>query len=198
MDDLIRLVARAKAAMDNGFSRIGPNLKSDHAADGALMGGAGRVVALSDALVLLCKQDHAAEAALFLRPLTAIALAMRAVAAAGEAGGGSALDEELWDLDWKRVWSDPEWKKYLASAGIAEQELSTLHAALTRHDYFNLYAGTFSIPWGHVYQKRQRPPASAQETLQLTVRCMAHALRALEARWPGAFLGSEDSGPAAK
>ena len=173
--------------MDHGFSRIGPNLKADQSGDEVFVGGAGRLIGLSDAIIHLCKYDHAAEAVILLRPLVAISLAMRALAA-GHAD--ASLQAEMWDIDWKKIWSDPKWTKRLESAGLSAKELASAQSDLNPHGYSNLYAGSFSVPWAHVYSKHQHAAAAPEAVLSATVRAMTQALKALELRWPGNFASS--------
>lgn len=69
-------IAAAKAAMDNGFSRLGGGL-SGTADEGALVGGADRIIRLANAAALLCRHHHAPEARPLVRALAEAAAGLR-------------------------------------------------------------------------------------------------------------------------
>jgi len=101
VEDLIQRVGQAKAFIDNGLCRVGPKLNPGHKTAALLTGGASRSLALSDAIVRLCRHDHPTEALPVLRQLVEVAITLR-WAAAGEGGSerAKAVLEETAAAHW--------------------------------------------------------------------------------------------------
>lgn len=184
-------IGHAKATIDNGFSRMGSELRSDNAVDRLLVGGASRIIRLANAVALLCKHHHAPECGPLLRSMFCSAMAMRWMAAAGEVESSEALCGQTMELDWGCMASDRLWQERLRSAGVADEERVGWMSALAGLDDIRTPAPA-GLPWAHVFAQDGRKPIEPEEALRLASRAMGHALKALDSKWPGSFAGAEE------
>lgn len=191
MDEWIRRIGRAKASLDNGFSRVGPGLGGSDRVEGALLGAAGRLASLSNAAVLLCKHHHADDAAPLVRSLVTSALAMRWIVSESRGRPWGEIAGMLETLEPARFWADEAWADRMSRAGLGAGELSSLRGALSELDRSHWRAPRGGLPWAHVFSSGSVPGPGAERVLGLIVLAMGHALRALDERWPGAFQWSD-------
>lgn len=189
--ELSQAVFEAKAAMDNGFSRIGPRLDPADRVDGWLVGAASRCLALSDAIALLCRHHHVNEALPVLRTLALTAAGMRALAAAPSPEKAGALERESQGDGWVPAWSRERLEALLLEGGVASDERDALTRTLEAHAADHRRAGSTGLPWSHSFERNRHEGAAPEDVLGLAVRLLGHALRALDARWHGAFPGAE-------
>jgi hypothetical protein len=181
-------IAHAKAAIDNGFSRVGPGLKADNPVDRALTGAAGRMIRLGNSVALLIKQRHAEECMPLLRSMAGLALAMRWAASSKadekEVSLLECSDCDFWALLKQEVWRE-SWKK----SGITQDDIDffRIHLSLDKWLY-----GPAGLPWSHVFHFQDTAPSETDEVSKIAARAMGHALAALDARWPGSFQRLED------
>lgn len=188
MDELARRIGRAKAAIDNGFSRLGPEMAKADERSVALWAAAGRAVHLSDAALLLCRHHHEREAAWLVRALLAVAWTMRWLVRAEPEEVRVALERELRAPDWARLWSEGWWRDRVFAAGITDREWEAVRRETEELDVSWLEDGFRGLPWAHLLSKRSGgPDAEAGAVLRLAWRGMRDAVSALEARWAGAF-----------
>lgn len=184
MQELIERIGQARPTIDNGMLRVGPRLDKGSRVEALLTGGASRALSLADAVVQLCRQDHANEALPVLRQLAEIAVLMRAVR--DEEGAEAVL--AFWDAPrWEGLWSGDGFAARAVEAGLpadAAERVESLCRDFTR-------ANRAVIPWSHVYERNQQHGADAGTVLALTARMLGEVLRALDARWPDAFPGAE-------
>ncbi|TBR21766.1 hypothetical protein EPO15_09515 [bacterium] len=186
IDELERRIGMAKAVIDNGFCRVGPRLDRADAQGAALTGGASRALGLADALVGLCRRDHPAEAAVLLRQLADVAAEVAWVAAdaARAPEALAALAAPRWDA----LFDDARFKARAAAAGFPEADVSGVTGLAA-----DFAAGNRQVaPWSHVYAENTRPAPDPARVMALAARMMGRVLKALEARWPGTFPGSEE------
>ncbi len=188
MESLIRRVGAFKAAFDNGFSRVGPELKADDRAAAWLTAAAGRCCRLADAVALLCKEQHADEALPLLRALGEVAAAMGWIAA--DPTGQRLLQEEsrLREPDWKASLDGGMLRSRLTASGLPAAEAEEWIEAFKRHFRRHLQAGASGMPWSHVFGRGVENGEPPEDVLAWTARLLQHALSALNARWPGAFV----------
>lgn len=187
LDEAVRRIAQAKAFIDNGMCRVGPTLDSRRADEEFLTAGASRAIALSDAVVSLCRQEHPTEALPVLRQLAETAVAMRWVAAADGPGRAAVLSAEAEGARWETLWPG---ERLRARALAARLEPAEVDAALAGAAEF-AFGGRQSAPWSHVFAGRRLPESSPAELLHRAARWMGHVLKALDDRWPGFFPGAE-------
>lgn len=188
MQELIRRIGRARPTIDNGMLRIGPRLDKSSRLDALLTGAASRALSLADAVVQLCRQDHANEALPVLRQLAEVAVAVRGTRSEEAAAGLLALWETpRWELLWPAEGFGPRARE----AGLPEDEsvrIETLCRDFTR-------ANRAVIPWSHVFEENRHPGSDAATVLGLTASMLAQVLRGMHARWPDAFPETEDDAP---
>ena len=91
-------IGQAKAAIDNGFSKVGPGLLEGQKVEGMLMASAGRMIRLGNAVILLCKNGHASEAGPLIREMIEKSAAMKRLSGA-PAGEESELHKALTSVE---------------------------------------------------------------------------------------------------
>lgn len=188
MKDMISLTGLAKVRMDAGFSRVGRKLSAADPADRALMIMAARAIAQGNAVMALSERGLANEALPILRGIAEISLMMRWVA---EKDSGARAEQallELRDPDWETQWPSARLRERAVAYSVPEQ---ALEAALGSAADF-ARGSAQGLPWGHVFAEATRPGRRAEEVLQAAAVYLGHALKALDARWPGEFPGAED------
>lgn len=185
-EESTRAIGRAKAAIDNGFSRIGRTLSGDDAVAGWLHAAGGRAVALCDALILLCKEHHAPEAAPLARAVLQLAADTRWVAAGHSLDRLAELQRESENQDWGPLWSESRLKERLVGAGLPEAQAHEWLQTSARLCVAQAAGGSSGLPWAHAFGAA-KPRLSAEEALGSTVRAMDEIVRALNERWPGYF-----------
>lgn len=183
MKEALQRLGRAKTVIDRGFSRLGPELKADDAADRALMLLSCRSVAVSNALMVLVQHNHANEALPLLRSLLELAAGMRWIAAADSAARAKDFLEEYARPQWDGIWSDRRIRERCAAVGFPDPVREKVQGWCRAHQWGNA-AG---LPWAHVFAAPQPPDAPASEVLEAAVALMGEAVAALERRWPGRF-----------
>jgi len=192
MEDLIRRIGLAKVIIDDGMCRVGPHLDAASAVDQQLVRGAGRAIQLADAVVALCRQGHANEALPVLRQLCEMAASLcwlaAALGAGGRASGARAEDlaQEWEDSKWSKLWPEERLLRRAREGGLTEDS----HAVLALCRDFVL-GGPLTLPWAHRFGWSRREGLRPRTVLGLAASIMAHALKALELRWPGGFPGAE-------
>lgn len=186
--ELIAVVGLAKSRVDAGFSRVGRRLSPESAADAALMILAARAIAEGNAVMVLCERGLANEALPVLRGLAEACLAMRWIAEAESEERAARALEDLREPDWGTQWPSAAWRERAALYGVdAAVERFVLGAAA---DFAR--GAAQGLPWGHAVAERTRPGAPAREVLRATAILLGHALKALDARWPGDFPGAAE------
>ncbi|MFH1723395.1 MAG: hypothetical protein ABII00_02115 [Elusimicrobiota bacterium] len=188
MQELIQKIGQAKAYIDNGMCRVGPRLRRGLRAESLMSGGAGRSLALADAVVQLCRQDHPNEALPVLRHLIEMAAVMRWVAVSEDAERDAAVVLDATDdARWEDLWSSERLLERARRGGIPEEEVRRVLALCG--DFTR--GGRAAVPWAHLFPENLHAGADARTVLSLTVRMMGHVLKALDTRWPAAFPGAE-------
>ena len=185
-EELEQRVGRAKAVIDNGLCRVGPRLDAHDDQAAALTGAASRALALADAVVRLCLEDHPAEALPLLRHLAETAVELRWIAAdpSRAAAALAALRSPRWD----GLWDDDRLASRAREAGMAEEDVASVRALA-----LDFVAGNRTgAPWSHIFAANGHPTLEAGRVLALAARLMGHVLEGLDARWPGAFPGAEE------
>jgi hypothetical protein len=181
------LISSAKAAIDNGFSRVGKRLDPANASQRALMLLASRAVAIGNALVVLAQQSLANEALPLLRSLLEISVTMRWIAAAdGDRRAQEALEEGQ-KSDWAGLWQTSRLRQRMREYGFPEN----LQERVQMFCYDHLHGNAQGLPWGHVFEDNKNPGISADELLKIAAFASGHVVKALEVRWPGQFEGAE-------
>ncbi|MBI3297706.1 MAG: hypothetical protein HYZ75_06050 [Elusimicrobia bacterium] len=186
LEDLAQAIGRAKAVIDNGLCRVGPRLDRGDAQAAGLTGAASRALALSDAIVRLCRRDHPVEALPLLRQLAETAVDARWLAA--DASRADAASAALRASGWTGLWDDARLSSRAREAGMPEADLAAVLALAA-----DFAAGNRAgAPWSHIFAANARPAPAPEPVLTLAVRLMGHVLAGLEARWPGSFPGAEE------
>lgn len=197
MEDLIQRVGKAKAFIDNGMCRVGPKLDKDRKGDALLSAASSRAISLADAVLQLCRHGHANEALPLLRHLAEAAVWMRWLASSGEAdladGRARRLAEELRTPQWEGLWSAPRLRQRLREAQMSDAEAEA--EVLINACYDFVHGNAAVVPWNHVFSETQHAGARPEDVLRLTAFWMSHAVKALDARWPGQFPGAEQIWP---
>jgi hypothetical protein len=187
MRDSIQLIGAAKARIDNGFSRIGKNLKAEDPADRALMLLASRCVALANAALLLGMNNHANEGLPLLRSLLEFSAHMRWVALDRSAERGREFLEKYSDACWEDFWGSArieERRDVLCFPRLLEESASYSCAD-------HVFGNSLGLPWGHVFSDHARKGVSAESFLSVISILMGHVVKSLDLRWPGNFSADE-------
>ena len=185
--DYAALVALAKARIDHGFSRAGRHFKPEdaHARAAALL--AGRVIALSNALVLLAQHDLANEALPVLRSLMEAAARLARLAEKDGARHAETFWKKSGELSWENLFAAGAAERVLRGEAFAEA-FHAAEAAGRRHFLANWGA----IPWSHAFGPASEEAAAPAELLRLTALAMAGALESLDLMWPERFDGAAE------
>ena len=187
-EESIRSIGRAKAAIDNGLSRVGRTLAAAAAAARWLHAATGRVTALSDAVILLCRERHGAEAASPARAALQISADMLWATAPGPCRERLAeLERDARCGDWGALWSEARLRERLAGGGLTEAEARERLASSARLCAGLSMGGSDGLPWAHAFAAPPGARVSPEEALEAAARAMADVVRALGARWPGCF-----------
>ncbi|MBI4349444.1 MAG: hypothetical protein HY553_21595 [Elusimicrobia bacterium] len=185
-EESTRSIGSSKAAIDNGFSRIGRTLSGDDRVAGWLHAAGGRGVALCDAIILLCREHHAAEAAPLARAVIQLAADMRWAAGGSGPERVAELEGEARERDWGRLWSAEKLRARFTASGMPEADAGRWSEEAARLCAGHLAGGSSGLPWAHAFgEAPARLPAEA--VLAMTARAMEEAVRALDSRWPGYF-----------
>ena len=187
-EESTRSIGRSKAAIDNGFSRVGRTMSSDDRVAGWLHAAGGRAVAACDAIILLCREHHAPEAASVARALMQLAADMHWMAGSKNDGRVGEFEKLVAGRDWAQWWSAAQLRERLSAAEIPE-------AAIGRwlEEAGKLFAGMHSggssgLPWAHSFGAAGPVRIPSETVLAVTARAMDEAVRALDRRWPGTFV----------
>jgi len=183
MDKLINRISDIKAALDRGFSRLGPSVSGPGGMEEVLWRAANQVVRLSNALIVLCKDGYVTEGHTLLRRLMQVALEMRWLAARVKGQSGSKKQRAPEPLKWP----PSGFPQALIKAGISRRELAEIYQSMRAQEDEALESVYPSIPWAHAFTRQAQASPPAEEVLDLTVRAMEHSLKALEDYWPGFF-----------
>ncbi len=185
MQELIQRIGSVRPSIDSGMLRIGPRLDKGSKVEALLTGGASRALSLADAVVQLCRQDHANEALPVLRQLAEITVVL--TICRSEETAGPILDS--WENpSWESLWPAEGFSERARSAGFSEEIILGV-GALCR-DFTR--ANRAVIPWSHVFEANQKPGTDSSAVLGLTARLLGRVMRSLNAHWPEAFPGAED------
>ena len=188
MDELIGRIGKAKAAIDYGFSRVGPQLRADHEVEGSLLRLANRMLRLSNAAVLLCKNNHSNEAAPLLCFLLETAWTMRWIATPLNKGKKiSELEAQFIGVPWGNLGADPRCKNLMVSTGVSAKDFDAAQTILSGQLEAYRGANGATIPWAHVFPEDKGAATSPESILGFVVTSMVHALNALDLFWPGVF-----------
>ncbi len=181
------LVALAKARIDHGFSRAGRHFKPEDARARAAALLAGRVIALSNALVLLAQHDLANEALPVLRSLMEAAARLARLAEKDGARHAETFWKKSGELSWETLFAAGTADRVLRGEAFAEA-FRAAEAAGRRHFLANWGA----IPWSHAFGPAPEEAAAPAELLRLTALAMAGALESLDLMWPERFDGAAE------
>lgn len=189
-EDSIRSIGRSKAAVDNGFSRIGRTLSREDPSAAWLQAATGRALALCDAVILLCREYHAVESASLARAVIQLACDMRWVASGADGERLEILERTGEEGDWGALWSAETLRSRLAAASFPPDAVEEWCKTSVRLCAGHLSGGAAGLPWAHAFPDT-RPRLSADEAMDAASRALREAVRALELRWPGAFVLEE-------
>jgi hypothetical protein len=187
MKELLACVGLAKVRVDAGFSRIGRRLSATDPADRVLMTLAARAVALSNALMVLCREGHANEALPLLRAVAECALSMRWVSA-DEVGRAAEAWMELETARWETLWPEARAQERAQSFGV--QDWATFAAFGSAQDFMRGNAA--GLPWGHIFSDAQLLGRKPEEVLAAAAAWLSLVLEALDRKWPGEFPGASE------
>lgn len=194
MKDLIALAGLAKTRMDAGFSRVGRKLSPSDPADRALMIMAARAIAQANAVTALSERGLANEALPILRGLAEICMMMRWVGEKESTSRAVGTLGELQDPDWETHWPSARLRERAEAYAVSGAALETVLGSVV--DFAR--GSAQGLPWGHVFAEATRPGRRAEEVLPAAAVFLGHALKALDARWPGEFPGAEELWTGAK
>lgn len=194
MKDLILLTGLAKTRMDAGFSRVGRRLSAADPTDRALMIMAARVIAQGNAVCALSERGLANEALPLLRGIAELALMMRWVAEKESTARAVLALGELQDPDWETHWPSARLRERAEAYAVPDAALEAVLGSVA--DFAR--GSAQGLPWGHVFADAMRPGRRAEDVLPATAVFLGHALKALDARWPGEFPGAEEMWTGAK
>ena len=194
MKELIALTGTAKARVDAGFSRVGRKLSASDAAEKALMILAARAIAQGNAVMALAERGLANEALPILRGLAEMALTMRWISEKDSAARAAEAMKELHDPDWETHWPSARLRERAAAYGVPEASVKVVLDSAA--DFAR--GSAQGLPWGHVFAESTRPGRGAEEVLTAAAILLGHALKSLDARWPGEFPGADEMWERAK
>lgn len=194
MKDMIALTGLAKTRVDAGFSRVGRGLSAADPVDRALMILAARAIAQANAVMALSERGLANEALPILRGLAEVCLTMRWVAETDSGKRAEGALAELQDPGWETLWPGARLRERGAAYAVPP---AALDAALRSAADF-ARGSAQGLPWGHVFADAALPGRRAEDVLPAAAVFLGHALKALDARWPGEFPGAEEMWTGAK
>jgi hypothetical protein len=183
MNETISLMARAKAAIDNGLSRLGKDIDFSNPVDSILVVFASRSVASSNAIALLISHGHEIEALSVLRTLAILSLWSRWVMEKDSAVRAEEALSEISKLDWEAPWRENLWS---ARAAHLDFE-SSLRQIFIEIQSLKFYSKTGSVPWDHGVEKYFLAAPQAPVILETAGLFMTHLVEALDVQWPGYF-----------
>ena len=189
---LVRRVGEMKAVMDNGFSRVGPNLDAKDPVQGWLQGAGSRSIALADAVVQLCRRGHANEAGPVLRGLIETVAALAWVAAADGSKRLAEYRTQTKGADWATLWDLGRLAERLRAGGLPAATAEGWLEALRGHPAKHVTASSAGLPWCHVYPENKEPGPEPETMLVLAADALSLALDGLHRRWPEAFPKREE------
>jgi len=194
MKELIALTGLAKTRMDAGFSRVGRRLSASDPADRALMIMAARAIAQANAAAVLSERGLANEALPLLRAIAELCLMMRWVAEKESTARAIAALDELQDPDWETHWPSARLRERADAYAVPGAALEAVLGSVA--DFAR--GSAQGLPWGHIFADGTRPGRRAEDVLPAAAVFLGHALKALDARWPGEFPGAEEMWAGAK
>lgn len=194
MKELIALTGLAKVRVDAGFSRVGRKLVASDAGARALMILAARAISQASAVMALCERGLANEALPNLRGTAEIVLYMRWISERDGAARAEEALKELHNPDWETMWSSARLRERAAAYGVPAEVVSTVLDSAA--DFAR--GSAQGLPWGHVFSDATRPGRGPEEVLSSAAVLLGHALKSLDARWPGEFPGAEEMWSGAK
>ncbi len=183
MNETISLMARAKASIDNGLSRLGKDIDFANPVDSILVVFASRSVASSNAIALLVSHGHEIEALSVLKTLAILSAWSRWIM---EKDSSSRAEEALSEIskpDWKASWRENFWSSRAAHLNF-ESLLREIFIELKSPKF---YSKTGSVPWDHGAEKYFFPAPQSAVVLEAAGLLMTHLVEALDIRWPGYF-----------
>ncbi len=188
MNQTISLMARAKASIDNGLSRLGKDINFQNPVDSVLVVFASRAVASSNAIALLISHGHEIEALPILRSLGILSVWSRWIM---EKDSEKRATEALSQI------SKPDWETYWQGDLLVERAAqlnfeSSLREIMIELRYLKFYSKTGSVPWDHLSEKYFFAPSSASVAAEVAGLFMTHIVEALEVHWKGHFTGLEE------
>jgi hypothetical protein len=183
----MELLGLAKSRIDNGFSQVGKKLSASDSAHRALMLLASRSVAVSNAMMLLCTNNHANEALPLLRSLLHLGVEARWIAERDAAARADDFFARHKDAQWGRAWDPAELGERMKALGF-QTDLAE-RAALSCYDHH--HANAQGLPWGHVFSENACKGVTGEECLRAAAAIMGHVVKALDLHWPEKFPGAE-------
>ncbi|MFA6093048.1 MAG: hypothetical protein WCU88_07025 [Elusimicrobiota bacterium] len=182
MDEWSRKIGGMKTLIDAGMCRVGPRLEAASPEDGALVHGAGRALALSDAALALCRAGRPNEALPLLRELAGMGASMRWITTQDRSLRAKTVFAEREGSGWDRLWSDERLISRAREAGC----LDDARVILGLCSAF-IEGAESTLPWAHVFARTRRSAPAVEQVLGLVACWMGHVISALDARWPGDF-----------
>jgi hypothetical protein len=187
IEEYTRRIMQAKAYIDNGLCRVGPGMKAERRPEAVLTGIASRCLALADSVVQLCRQDNPNEALPILRQLAQSAADMGWASAEDSDARAQILLKERAEITWETLWPHERFRLRAQAAGMSAEDISDITSRAV--DF--LAANAKTAPWSHIFEENQKEGAAAEFVLRYAARMMGFCLKALDAKWPGSFPGSE-------
>ena len=172
INDYASLISRAKAVIDNGFSRVGKNLDVADPVDRALMLLASRAVAIGNALVLLAQHSLANEALPLLRSLLEIAAAIRWIVQDDSARRARTFLDESRGAEWDNLWNTGRLKERMRELGFPRR----LEERSAMFCYDHLHGNAQGLPWGHVFKENGEAGITAEELLKIAAFLSGHVV----------------------
>ena len=183
MNETISLMARAKASIDNGLSRLGKDIDFENPVDSILVTFASRAVASSNAIALLVSHGHEIEALSVLRTLAILSLWSRWIVDKDSSVRAEEALSEISKLDWESPWRENLWTLRSAHLNF-ESSLRQMFIELKSPKF---YSKTGSVPWDHGAEKYFFSAPQAPAILDAAGLFMTHMVEALDTRWPEYF-----------
>ncbi len=181
-------MARAKASIDNGLSRLGKDMDFQNPVDSVLVVFASRAVASSNAIALLISHGHEIEALPILNALSILSVWSRWIMEKDSEDRANEALSQISKPDWVIYW-----QKDLLSERAAHLNFeSALRQMIIELKPLRFYSKTGSVPWDHLSEKYFFRPPAASTVGEAAGLFMTHIVEALEVRWKGYFTGLEE------
>ncbi len=188
MNQTISLMARAKASIDNGLSRLGKDINSQNPVDSVLVVFASRAVASSNAIALLISHGHEIEALPALKSLGVLSVWARWVMEKDSETRAAEALSQISKPDWETYWQGDLLSERAAQLNFE----SSLREIMIELQSLKFYSKTGNVPWDHLSEKYFFTPPSASTVAEAAGLLMTHVAEALDARWKGYFTGLEE------